>query len=115
MQQRPIKLRIWRPIEGAMMYLTSLVSTPDEPDFNKNGGLMQFTGLHDKNGKEIWEGDIISHDKTRGVVVVWNEEIAGWDVEFQDNYKTWGSLPDFFPGEIQIIGNIYENPELLKQ
>lgn len=70
--------------------------------------LMQFTGLHDKNGKEIYEGDILCWPKYEGKknqirwVVEWNNDRAGWT--------------DWSPrNEAEVIGNIYENPELLNQ
>ncbi len=66
---------------------------------NKNLILMQFTGLKDKNGKEIWEGD-----------VVYLAGYGNYQVEFPfiQLYEA-GQEKDI--GE--VIGNIYENPELL--
>ena len=69
--------------------------------------LMQFTNLKDKNGKEIYEGDILRSPANEFFEVFWNDTAGRWvfngfcfDVE---NLK-------FF----EVIGNIYENPELLK-
>ena len=67
----------------------------------------QFIGLHDKNGKEVYEGDI---DEARGICV-WVEEACRWawqDVETGDQYGLFG-----IGGKLNIIGNIHENPELL--
>lgn len=77
--------------------------------------LMEFTGLKDKNGKEIWEGDVVSrfNDTQRSAV------------EFQDGcffsilQKSGGSDPqyDILCNDLsvtEVIGNIYEHPELLK-
>lgn len=71
-----------------------------------NGILMQFTGLLDKNGKEIYEGDIYKWGNT------------------PPEYKEIPRYPDrlfhligervLLPEDIEIIGNIYENPELIK-
>lgn len=68
--------------------------------------IMQFTGLKDKNSKEIYEGDIISHKfYSAPVVVTWNEEKAMFD---SGDISMTGS-------KVEVIGNIYENPELLPQ
>lgn len=70
--------------------------------------LMQFTGLHDKNGKEIYEGDILENLKERSVVYF---EDGSFYVKFKDGrYRVGG----FYRAVIEIIGNIHENPDLLK-
>ena len=88
--------------------------------------LMQYTGLKDKNGKEIYEGDIfqfgtkkdwIDGEGERGVVE-WHEKLARFGLDFSSIYGGEGytgknqHLVDFIKG-LKIIGNIYENPELL--
>lgn len=68
--------------------------------------ISQFSGLLDKNGKEIYEGDVIEFmraGKKKRVVVEWDEYDAGF------RYITQNPLDN------EIIGNIYENPELLKE
>lgn len=72
----------------------------------------QFTGLRDKNGKEIYEGDGLK-DSTGISIVVWNQLFSSFCLRRKD----W--LFDHFFGEAvdsfdtEVIGNIHENPELL--
>lgn len=92
--------------------------------------VMQYTGLKDKNGKEVYEGDIIIHCVEYGQNQ-FRDEIKG-DVYFKDgcyyvnsnvsdrdgyfHKKISEVVSDFMPKKYscEIIGNIYENPELLK-
>ena len=82
----------------------------------KDGGceLMQFTGLTDRNGKEIFEGDVISHKvhpNVRGEVYY---EDGGFFFNHYKEFKT-SSLRDWHMGSaMEVLGNIYSNPELLK-
>lgn len=79
--------------------------------------LMQFTGLHDKNGKEIYEGDII-HEYVEadvdGKVEVATDEKFAVEWYCQDLDCGWTLFPVSCDG-YEVIGNIYENTELLKE
>lgn len=73
-----------------------------------NAVIMQFTGLLDKNEKEIYEGDIL---KTRGGVILkveWDIMSAGFCIH--NGYKFY---KDYMEQDTEIIGNIYKNPKLL--
>ena len=78
--------------------------------------LMQSTGLFDRNGKEIFEGDILDY-KGRKALVRWHGSYASFIYRFVDelqNRKTeWKHLYLAYM-KCEIIGNIYENPELLE-
>ena len=116
---REIKFRAW---DGQKML--------DSQDLTQNGmywdwlgkqdvELMQYTGLKDKNGKEIYEGDVVKRskgvgyssghypsfvDKTqeeRVIIVKWNESLCGWENLMQ-------SLDSNFFIEFEVIGNIWE-------
>jgi uncharacterized phage protein (TIGR01671 family) len=71
--------------------------------------LMQYTGLKDKNGKEIYEGDILKLKCRDPISEEWREWIC--PIEFRKGF--YHPLP-FEEGIIEVIGNIYENKELLK-
>ena len=81
----------------------------------KGTELMQYTGLHDKNGKEIYEGDIVKENDTYTAKI---EFISGCFVyNFVDTPEDWSN--EYIPvyggsRDTEVIGNIYENPELLK-
>jgi len=74
--------------------------------------IMQFTGLHDKNGKEIWEGDVIDIHGDR--YEVRQDKSGAWIYdEFKAFPKTGIISWDMLSSEIEVLGNIYESPELL--
>lgn len=78
--------------------------------------LMQSTGLKDKNGKEIFEKDILDYNG-RKVIVKWHGSYASFIYEFVDELENrvteWQPLYLSYY-HFEIIGNIYENPELLE-
>ena len=78
--------------------------------------LMQCTGLKDKNSKLIYEGDIVKMQQMQGIGELTGYVVYSDDGRFDPRY--WVKIGEdnvFFHNEPKVIGNIYENPELLKQ
>ena len=73
----------------------------------------QYTGLNDKNGKETYEGDIvyIIPEDERGIIR-WDNETARYVVVY-DNIIT--DFDNWYGKDLEVIGNIYDNPELLEE
>ena len=115
MKMREIKFRAW---DGdRMQNVLTLGLYEGFVDTNKlhsdieDFKLMQYTGLKDKNGKEIYEGDIVCIGGAQPYEVITNDfsqvHCIDNDLGQEELYK-WNKL-------CKVIGNIYENPELLEE
>lgn len=124
---REIKFRAWDNVDK-MMYVNLQNGIHFEDgsvyafqDFIDNKGyhefnLMQFTGLQDKNGKDIYEGDLISEEGSKPYEVVWQYHSVQWIMQYTGEGRTYRHMAyDYAQQQYEVIGNIYENPELLKQ
>jgi len=124
---REIKFRAWDNEEKNFIYFDALEGLLSECDETYRrrcvGQLEQFTGLRDKNGKEIYEGDLLKEIAPRGYIYRVFGVAGGFVINsFQDeitmlrfaepiaNMQTAGYIQE----QCEVIGNIHENPELLE-
>ena len=95
-------------------------------DFGEHNGIYevdkdticQYTGLTSKNGKKIFEGDILRHADETILKTVWNDRKYGFAAQCVKGSVLlkdckWG-LWEFESDEVEVIGNVFDNPELLK-
>lgn len=138
---REIKFRVWDKTSESMLYQddferveldtkNKMVALIAEEESNKphyvldyedgiEAEIMQYTGLKDVNGKEVYEGDIVSfyNDeeymfKSTNALVIY--ESAAFILEHEKLGKEYLGEVDIEGMCVKVIGNIYENPELLE-
>ena len=119
---REIKFRAWDKKEKQMIIPSFIKNDEKEDEYYV---LMQYTGLKDKNDKEIYEGDIVKSHEGYLMTVIWQDNGFKLMFKFKRTYQgesytetrkdislngsndeRWGC---------EVIGNIYKNPELLKE
>ena len=126
---RTFKFRVWDRYKSQWLEGIELVLHCKGifTNLGPNIELSQWTGLKDKNGVDVYEGDIIRHDwhdihaRWIGFIgemkfgeyddseIEWGSPAIGWYLEHKGNQES----PCNLQGKMTIIGNIYENPELL--
>lgn len=108
---RELKFRTWNWLEGRYdknpcAFLT--ISGELTPSVNRI--IEQYTGLKDKNGKEICDGDILDDGEKHIGKVLYNERLASFAYEWGYCGSTFMNL---YTSDMKVIGNIHENAELL--
>jgi len=117
MKNRTIEFRAW---DGTKMYSSAIVAGVSWDMIRdiplKDDVIMQFTGLHDRNGKKIFEGDVVrskSHSPETYVIefieggfCATNPAIEGYPIDINHFYPSTGC-------DIEVLGNIFETPNLI--
>lgn len=114
---REIKFRAWDKnkkqfISGWTVTGFLSVLNPFERVDISNYEIMQYTGLKDINGKEIYEGDIIKSLYPDNNLVEYSDEQALYGYYYESRFgRSWIALYKHL-GDTEVIGNIHENPDL---
>ena len=104
---RTIKFRIFdSEIKKYIDISASAIMLDELNNLKPNLKIEQFTGLHDKNGKEIYEGDIVT-DGVGKYKIIYDLKLAG--------YQPYCIFRDEPENYCEVIGSIYQNPELLER
>jgi len=124
---REIKFRAWDHQNNSMFYpheiyfdegLKNIRALDTMANYTENGRprfvLMQYTGLKDRNGKEIYEGDLLSWGEYL-LVCKWEQGDCRYSLYNTKNNIWVEYLDEYITHEIRVIGSVYENPELLKK
>lgn len=102
-------------IDGEVIITGNWLSECHGPLDINNVAIEQYTGLRDKNDREIYEGDIFSTEIGSGCNWIVSYENGGWvgkNTFYPESMNTCGLIARKHLGEIKVIGNIHETPEL---
>lgn len=116
---REHKYRYWNNRTKAFVYMTlneAFDHTARNEEFRDHrvdeGDWQQYTGLEDRNGKEIYEGDIVRSYHQKGEVIYASGSFGFWD---EMEYRKLSDIMEVGDGhKMEVTGNIYEDPDLLK-
>jgi len=129
---RPIKFRVWDKLAERMIYPHNDNQQHFIIDLNgqfhnlQNGSggddyvIQQYTGLTDKNGKEIYEGDIVQYNQNSSYdnmdfIAKWSDDKLGFIFQSNSGEQLVNQTPHLNRFKhLEVVGNIFENPELLK-
>ena len=115
---RKFKFRAWDKISKKMIDLQDLTRSTLDMEavvfipLIDAFDVMQCTGLKDKSGKEIYEGDILKHDLDGIFTITYSVYFVGFVAESPGSLAQEPFTPNYL-NRCEIIGNVFENPELI--
>lgn len=122
--QRELKFRVWDFDKEEMIYPNSakiiLISNKGVVIDSETYAIMQFTGLKDKHGKEIYEADVVRSTTEFNGYTGMDSSLYGGNV-YEVRNDSWRfylyptSMHSVNLKNLEVIGNIYENPELIEK
>jgi uncharacterized phage protein (TIGR01671 family) len=127
---REIKFQAWVPDIGQMVQVAEIdlvhgvvswytceaavmSGKPDADAFLDRVKLRLFTGLKDRNGREIYEGDILKDEFGRISQAYWVDKEARFTIRERDRKTEYFMVISHL--DVEVIGNVYENPELFQE
>lgn len=126
-----VKFRVWDEYNKKWIYFSvetlfsDLLNKKKRPEIvelwharNYELRIYRYTGLKDKDNKEIYEGDLIRNESGRVCEVKWCQSYGQWDAFVKiivENDNASGFSPEVWQYSVKKIGDIYENSELLKE
>lgn len=116
---REIKFRFWLTNQHKMATWEQCKKECDRLSlFTMDGFIpMQYTGLVDKNEKEVYDGDIVKSDGGLTLQIAWSQDTQISTVGFilKNQFGFVSALTPSTGSILEVIGNIYQNPELINQ
>lgn len=116
--QRELKFRVWDNVDYMSKPFTlQSMNNAERTEFTSDCVVMQYTGLRDRNGREIYEGDVVQEvyeESECGPAAAFATPVVFMDGAFcLDDGEPLFELQEDKDHDWQVIGNIHENPELV--
>ena len=115
---REIKFRVWDKQKKFMIKTVAIQNLTYKFASNKDHIFLQYIGLEDKNGEEIYEGDVLIDCEGEKWFVFYDNTCGWYRLKSCYNDEVIEDIPDNLTSDnkldMKIIGSIYENPELLE-